>query len=220
MQPWWIIALLASLVAIGVEGFAPSRIKSIQFHSNVAESRTLMHALPRAVVFDLDGCLWYPDMYKLWGGGAPFTVTETGDLTDKRGRAVYLLGAVADVLFELKTDPKWADAVVCVASCTDEPAWAQECMRKFSIGGGHCIKDVMMVEEIRFNNKQVHLKNIAAKTGVALEEMLFLDNERGNCNDVASLGVTVAYTPNGVTTAAWEKALAAFPSPGEIIEEP
>ena len=29
--------------------------------------------LPAAVVFDLDGCVWSPDMYMLWGGGAPFS---------------------------------------------------------------------------------------------------------------------------------------------------
>ena len=38
--------------------------------------------LPKAVVFDLDGCLWYPDMYMLWGGGAPFRVRSDGDLDD------------------------------------------------------------------------------------------------------------------------------------------
>ena len=24
-------------------------------------------------VFDLDACCWSPEMYELWGGGAPFT---------------------------------------------------------------------------------------------------------------------------------------------------
>ena len=83
---------------------------------------------PKAVVFDLDGCLWAPDMYMLWGGGAPFTVRSDGDLDDSSGRRVYLLGCVRDLLFELKTDPKWEGAIVAVASCTDEPFWAQECM--------------------------------------------------------------------------------------------
>ena len=31
-----------------------------------------MTALPKVVVFDLDGCVWDPEMYELWGGGAPF----------------------------------------------------------------------------------------------------------------------------------------------------
>ena len=28
--------------------------------------------LPKALVFDLDGCCWDPEMYELWGGGSPF----------------------------------------------------------------------------------------------------------------------------------------------------
>ena len=63
-------------------------------------------ALPRAVVFDLDGCVWDPEMYQLWGGGAPFTVQPSGNLKDRAGVEVHLLGAVRDIMYELKTDPK------------------------------------------------------------------------------------------------------------------
>ena len=69
----------------------------------------------------------------------------------------------------------------------------------------------------RQGNKQGHLRRIAERTGVALEEMLFLDNEMGNCKSVAAIGVTVAYTPEGVKADVWERALAAFPAPGKII---
>ena len=37
-------------------------------------------------------------------------------------------------------------------------------------------------------------------------------------DDVAKLGVTVSYTPNGVTRKDFNKVLAAFPAPGKIIE--
>lgn len=202
--------------------------------------------LPKAVVFDLDGCLWYPDMYMLWGGGAPFNRAAEGDLVDVSGAKVRMLGAVPEVLLALKTDARWKDTVVAVASCTDEPEWAQECMRKFEIGEGYCIKDAMQIEEIHKGNKQGHLKNIAAQTGIALEEMLFLDNERmaaslelaqssmpradslitrfsatppgGNCLDVAELGCTVAWVPEGVTAGAWMTTLERFPEPGSILD--
>jgi len=81
----------------------------------------------------------------LWGGGAPFRVGPDDGLVDRRGQSVRMLGAVPEVLRELKTDPKWEGTVVAVASCTDEPAWAQECMAMFDIGGGLCIKDAMQV---------------------------------------------------------------------------
>ena len=175
-------------------------------------------ALPKAVVFDLDGCLWAPDMYMLWGGGAPFTKGKNGDLIDRSGQRVTMLGAVPEVLYELKTEEKWQDVVVAVASCTDEPDWAQDCMTMFEIGGGLNIKDAMAIEEIYKARKTSHLRSIAEKTGLPLESMLFFDNEYGNCQDVASIGVSVAYVPDGVTADAWQTALESFPSPYEIID--
>ena len=111
--------------------------------------------------------------------------------------------------------------MVAVASKTDEPSWAQECMRKFEVGpvgSGVFIKDVMHHEEIDKRNKQTHLTAIAEATGVALSDMIFFDNERGNCLDVADIDVTVSFVPYGVTAEAWAKALEAFPAPGEILD--
>jgi len=176
--------------------------------------------LPRAIVFDLDGCVWCPDMYMLWGGGAPFDVRDDGTLSDRSGNTVRLLGATSQILHELHTDPKWKGCTVCIASCTDEPNWAQECLRKFSVGppgGGLAMKQCFQIEEIHKGSKRSHLRSISELTGVPLEEMLFFDNELGNCNDVASIGVTVAYVPDGVTAAAWERALELYPAPGEIL---
>lgn len=54
-------------------------------------------AVPKVVVFDLDGCVWDPEMYQLWGGGAPFAPDGRGNLIDKAGIVVRLLGAVREV---------------------------------------------------------------------------------------------------------------------------
>ena len=40
----------------------------------------------------------------------------------------------------------------------------------------------------------------------------------GLWQDVAELGVTVAFVPYGVTGEAWRRALEAFPAPGEILD--
>jgi magnesium-dependent phosphatase 1 len=175
---------------------------------------------PAVAVFDLDGCLWAPDMYMLWGGGAPFVVDEDGDLSDCSGRRVRLLGDVARIMYDLHKDP---DVIVAIASCTDEPHWARECMQKFvvspkGVAEEVCIADCIDVEEITKGNKQGHLKRISEATGSELEEMIFFDNERGNCIDVAALGVTVAWVPEGVTANAWEDSLERYPSPGEIFD--
>ena len=131
--------------------------------------------------------------------------------------------------------------------------------------------------------RRVHLTSLAAAAGVELEEILFFDNERGNClvrthtytyvhtrmqpcshvawhvprarihiyicthaamqpcraatshtlhphptpltphpalteQDVAELGVTVAFVPYGVTGEAWRRALESFPAPGEMLD--
>ena len=42
-------------------------------------------------------------------------------------------------------------------------------------------------------------------------------SERGNCNMVSKLGVTVIYTPDGVTAKDWENALRVWPQPGKIV---
>jgi len=176
---------------------------------------------PKVVVFDLDGCLWYPEMYMLWSGGAPFSVREDGDLSDTSGKRVYLLGDLRRILYELKTAPEWQGVVVAIASCTDEPSWARECMRKLEVGprgSGVCIDDCIQQEHIFKGSKQRHFERIADATGAALEDMLFFDNERGNCVDVSGLGATVAWVPNGVTAGAWEQSLARFPQPGEIFD--
>ena len=51
-----------------------------------------MRTAPVLVVFDLDACCWFPEMYMLWGGGAPFRVVhKTNTLLDARGTSVRLL---------------------------------------------------------------------------------------------------------------------------------
>ena len=155
-------------------------------------------------------------MYELWGGGSPFTVKD-GDLIDSAGTRVRLLGSVRKILYELRNQERWRDTCVAVASCTDEPGWADECLSKFAIGGGECIKDVVQEEDIYKANKRKHLTRLSERTNIQLEDMIFFDNERGNCFDVASIGVTVACVPHGVTAEAWERALEKFPAPGEVL---
>eukprot|EP00287_Rhodomonas_sp_CCMP768_P008536 CAMPEP_0196731442 /NCGR_PEP_ID=MMETSP1091-20130531/11176_1 /TAXON_ID=302021 /ORGANISM="Rhodomonas sp., Strain CCMP768" /LENGTH=172 /DNA_ID=CAMNT_0042074579 /DNA_START=174 /DNA_END=692 /DNA_ORIENTATION=- len=164
-------------------------------------------AVPRVVAFDLDATLWYPEMYQLWGGGAPFKKNTDGTLSDRSGTTCYLMGNSAAIIRELKTDPKWADSKVAVCSCTDEPSWADECMRKFEVAPGMPLKEAIDIEEIYKGGKSKHFKSIHAKTGIPFEDMIFFDNEEHNCRTVAPLGVTCIYTPRGMTAAEWERGL-------------
>mmetsp|Transcript_9671 Transcript_9671/g.28925 ORF Transcript_9671/g.28925 Transcript_9671/m.28925 type:complete len:235 (-) Transcript_9671:2-706(-) len=176
-------------------------------------------ARPKCVVFDLDGCLWEPEMFMMsWSGGAPFTA-DGDDMVAVSGERVRLLGAVREVCAELRTDA-WAGVRVGISSRTDEPAWARELLEKFRIddgGDGFALKDLFDVVEISKESKTAHFRRIAESQGVDLEDMLFFDNERGNCVAIADLGVTVSFCPDGVTADAWREALDAFPAPGVVV---
>src|SRR5689334_20172133 len=96
------------------------------------------HPLPKLIAFDLDGTLWRPEMYELWGGGAPFKMSSNGkDVIDQRGQQVKLLGITDKVLHDLKTDSRLQDIKVAWVSTCDEPEWAKECLGIFKTSGGH-----------------------------------------------------------------------------------
>jgi len=176
--------------------------------------------LPKVVVFDLDGCVWDPEMYELWGsGGAPFKLRSDSNLSDRSGTVVRLLGDVKNIMREFKTEEKWSGITIAVASSCDEPSWARECIKKFPVSEDLKLADVFDADNIEIYKrcKSTHLRNISKQTGVDLKEMIFFDNQYGNCQDVAKVGVTSVYTPDGVTRKAFDEGLAKFPSPGQII---
>jgi len=96
-------------------------------------SSVALRAKPKVVVFDLDGCLWDPEMYMLsWRGGAPFE--PDGDaMLSQSGERVVLLGAAREILRELRTTDDWSATKVAISSRTDEPAWAAELLDKFRV---------------------------------------------------------------------------------------
>ncbi|TRY72414.1 hypothetical protein TCAL_03961 [Tigriopus californicus] len=175
----------------------------------------MANRLPSAMVFDLDGCVWDPEMYELWGsGGAPFTQQSNGDLLDRSKQRVVLMGDVRNIMKEFKLDPKWKGTTISIASRCDEPSWAAECIKKFQVGEGLTLDHVFdsNTREIYKGCKSGHLKTIARKTGFDLKDMMFFDNEYGNCQTVAKMGVTTVYTPNGVTREVFENGLSNFPT--------
>ena len=107
-----------------------------------------------------------------------------------------------------------ANVPVAVASRTHLVAWARELMCMIKVDSKRTVADVIgtMPVEIFAGSKRAHFLEIHDKTNIPLPAMLFFDNERGNIMDVASIGVTCCYVPDGVTQEAWELALDRFPS--------
>ena len=168
--------------------------------------------IPKLIAFDLDGTIWSPDMYQLWGGGAPFSVHSNGkDLVDRAGQKVRLLGITADILNDIHTHDAFADTKLAWVSCTDEPEWADECLNKFRTVDGHILSTTVDSSEIYKANKQAHFQNLKQKfPEIDYEEMLFFDNESHNIRNVMKLGVKCVYAPEGMTIDAWEKGLQLF----------
>jgi len=165
------------------------------------------------------------------------------------GRPVRLIGDVRRIMFELMHDPRWASTRIGISSRTDEPSWARELLEKFTIDendfddddsrivAAECLaarpplgstfsfplKQVFtpMLCELAKDSKIDHVERILlnAGDGISMRDILFFDNEFGNCRQVAKIGVSVCYCPEGVTNEHWKKAIASFPSNnGKIIE--
>ena len=188
--------------------------------------------MPSLIVFDLDACCWSPEMFELWGGGAPFIQEGTqanNTLRDAKGTRVRMLGNTAQCWADLHWRMQAGeDLLVGVASRSDEPAWARECLKKFIVAPGVSMMDVVTEArcEIYKGSKRSHFAALQVcashaqpssvrshtaerrrrpcpqrKTGVAYERMAFFDDDPHNVRDVAGLGVHCFLTPHGNTAA-------------------
>ena len=192
-------------------------------------------ARPKLIIFDLDGCLWRPEMYELihfmGNKGAPFRPSEHDKniLLTAGGQPVQLLKDVRKVMREIYSDPQWNDVLVGISSRTDAPHWARELLSKFTVpldldGDEFVLADVFQDGpiEMSYESKVKHFQRISRETNIGFQDMVFFDNEFGNCHSIASLGVTVGYCPGGVCHGIWEKTLEAFSSSssrqGTIVE--
>lgn len=186
------------------------------------ESFYLPKIKPKLIAFDLDGTLWYPEMYQLYSG-SPFTAVDGGrkSLLTKSGTKVNLLGSVGRILDELKTLAFWKDTKIAWVSTCDEPSWAKECLKKFRTTPNDIVfENCADSSEIHYGNKKEHFRNIKKQfPGIGFEEMIFFDNQMDNIRNVKELGVFCVYCPDGVTEEIWVGGLKGFESGGSLKKE-
>ena len=160
-------------------------------------------SLPSLVVFDLDDTLWWPELYML--DGPPFSKDPQGVVRDRRGEQIYLHEGARVVLDALHSHPKLANVKIAIASRTEYEAWAHTCLELLDVDPAAAVSAANVIPDKRLwqifpSNKRRHFDRIQqALAGMPYEDMIFYDNERGNCTEVSKLGVTCVYTPNGLT---------------------
>lgn len=202
--------------------------------------------LPLLVVFDLDGCLWRPELFEILTSpldsqGSPFSRNSKDEVPGTTLRSaggvhtVELLGDTRMILHELFYNPKWYPTLVGISSRTDPPDWAEEFLSLFLIYNNDgsdrppvsmkdiftpelCILDKNMDKATQF---EVLLRRanglLPNKIKLQYKDIMFFDNEAGNCKQVAKLGVTAVYTPKGLTFQSFENGLTNFPNSRGVL---
>lgn len=123
--------------------------------------------------------------------------------------------------------------MVGISSRTDRPDWEYEMLSKFSIYDDIndellppfpmqdvftpelCILDKYMDKSKQFERLLQSANDIISgwsSKKLKYDDILFFDNEAGNCKAVAELGVTTVYCPGGLDQESWQVGLKHFPS--------
>ena len=169
-------------------------------------STQLEMILPSLIVFDLDDCLWTPEMHEL--SGLP-TIPIEGPLDPNniemsplgtigmkvgRGRSgggwggysseeeiVELYPEARLVLRELATNPKYKDVQIAVASTSLEPSYSQACLDGIEILDGVTMRDMISYAQVGrtgqlTSRKTSHFQLIHEESKCKYEDMLFFDD--------------------------------------------
>jgi magnesium-dependent phosphatase-1 len=108
------------------------------------------------VVFDLDDCLWTPEMHELYGKPSkpihgilnphqPKTQHLEGivALSNSHGQTVTIYEGGRRALYELVTNPLYRNIKIGVASTSLEPSYSYACLQHIEILPGKSILDVI-----------------------------------------------------------------------------
>jgi magnesium-dependent phosphatase 1 len=180
------------------------------------------------IVFDLDDCLWSPEMYTL--RDVP-SIPEIGDLTPQgipdlnvrgcvgmkvpQGPTVKLFSGARRVLYELATDPLYKGIILASASSSEEPTFSYSCLRGIEILPGLTLSEMFRFNQIGrtgdlTSDKRTHFRLLHKESKVKYEEMLFFDdcNWGDHCSTVTNaFGVISMRTPRGMHYKEFQDAL-------------
>lgn len=182
--------------------------------------------LPTLIVFDLDDCLWTPEMHELSGkpsvpvegpldplnkedcalGTVGMRVKSRGMWDGNQDECVRLFDGARLALRELALDPKYRGIKLAAASSSLEPSYSHACLRGIEVLPGLTLREMFSFDEIGRDGKlsprkTSHFAELHNDSGVPYEEMLFFDdcNWGDHCADVTrTFGVVSQRTPSGM----------------------
>jgi len=136
-------------------------------------------------------------------------------LTDRVGTPITVFDGASHALSELnrwKNDDTSRPKPIqtAVASCTDKPSFARQCMECLVVEDGSTLSSCFNHIEIRPGDKRKHFESLQRITNIPYDEMLFFDDYDLNIESVRSLGVRCIHTPNGMTKDSWDEGIELF----------
>jgi len=179
------------------------------------------------IVFDLDDCLWTPEMHELPGmpeipvhgvlnGNGQKGVV--GMQVPRYRDTVVLYDGARKVLHELATNPLYEGVLLATASSSLEPSYSYACLDQIEILPGLTVGEMMSFNQIgrtgRLSpDKTSHFQLLQEESGIPYNEMLFFDdcNWGDNCGRVTNaFGVVSQRTPSGLQWVEFQRALSKY----------
>jgi len=164
------------------------------------------------VVFDLDYTLW--PLYVDCLNGPPFRIVNHV-VTDRSGSRIKFYKDVPLIIHSLKRH----DIKIGLASRTGAISWAEQIVQLIPLPliqedetpkseiYSKTLKDVVDAMEIYPTSKVRHIKQIAKKFDINLNEILFFDDEIRNIRDIKGIGITSILVDDGMTVEVLQEGL-------------
>jgi magnesium-dependent phosphatase 1 len=179
------------------------------------------------IVFDLDDCLWSPEVYTLH---AKPSIPELGDLSPASGHGVVgmkvppngptvqLFPGARRVLYELASRREYQGIILAVASSSEEPSYSHAVLEGIEILPGLPIRKLIKYDQIGRSgkltpDKKTHFQLLHQQSKIPYHEMLFFDdcNWGDHCGRVSrEFGVISQRTPSGLQYSEFQEALASY----------
>jgi magnesium-dependent phosphatase 1 len=198
-----IIAMSEAAFSMGKGSSSDQRVFQSTCPANKSEINTDL--LPSLIIFDLDDCLWTPEMHELSGmpskpiegpldpnnpSDSPLGTIGMGVPKGKRGgwggyndeeEIVELYHGARLALRELVTNHEYRNIKIGVASTSLEPSYSRACIAGIEITEGVFLKDIISFTQIGRSGKLTsrktsHFELIHEESGVPYDDMLWYDD--------------------------------------------